>query len=64
MGRITVRLNQSMSRARLERHIDAAHQLRAETVASRIRLSDPLVGIRFLLRRIAAVIADLMPRRA
>ena len=54
---------QFISRGRLEQHINAARQLRAETVAGRVRLSNPLTGIRNLLRNLAAVIASLLPRK-
>ena len=54
---------QFISRARLEQHMDAARQLRSETVASRIRLSNPLSGMKILLRNLAAVIASLLPRK-
>ena len=42
----------------------AARQLRSEAVVSRIRLSNPLAGIKILLRNLAAVIASLLPRKA
>jgi hypothetical protein len=59
-----VKHEQLISRARLEQHMDAARQLRSETVASRMRRSDPLAGIKILLRRLAALISNLMPGRA
>ena len=44
--------------------MNAARQLRSETVASHVRASNPLNGIRILLRQLAAVIASLLPRKA
>jgi len=44
--------------------MNAARQLRSETVASRVRASNPLIGIKILLRNLAAVIASLLPRKA
>jgi len=43
--------------------MNAARQLRSETVAGRIRLSNPLSGMKILLRNLAAVIASLLPRK-
>ena len=42
----------------------AARQLRSETVVSRVRASNPLSGVKILLRNLAAVIASLLPRKA
>jgi hypothetical protein len=64
MGRDSVKHDHLISRARLEQYMDAARQLRSETVASRIRQSDPLAGIKILLRRLAALLSNLMPGRA
>jgi hypothetical protein len=64
MGRDSVKHDQLISRARLEQHMNAARQLRSETVASRVRASNPLIGIKILLRNLAAVIASLLPRKA
>ena len=64
MGRDSVEHDHSISRARLERHMKAARQLRSETVVSRVRASNPLSGVKILLRNLAAVIASLLPRKA
>ena len=42
----------------------AARQLRSETVVGRVRASNPLSGVKILLRHLAAVIASLLPRKA
>jgi len=53
-----------LTRAQLERHIEAARQLRAETLAAGTWPSNPFTGIVRLLRWVLAFVSTRIPFKA